>query len=826
MSKTSKKQIKQFDIRHFFNLLMIFAVLCSASTADAYQLKDYKWPQPSTSFYVDIPGENGLWNDAFETAMYEWGAYTIFNFGIYRGSYEDPCDSPDGRNGVGFEYTNCGDAWGATTLASEQSWASNGVSTQSDIIFNSNKPWDVYSGPLLHYANDFHRVAVHELGHTLGLNHEDSVGVSTIMGTYTSDITVPRQDDINGVAALYLSPVPINGICGSSDGVSFDNAPTTNLCSVGTATTVTGTGPWYWRCGGSNGGNTGYCAASINSYPNLTPYQPSGWSSKIVVSTTTGTTTDAATIYNTDNVYIDWAVLNDSERAAGAFVTGLYVDGGLVYSWSTTSLAGFYYTNVIDYPLGTLSTGSHTISILADSNGDLPEGNESDNQYTKTITINIVAPVDSDGDGVIDDNDNCPNTPAGTVVDANGCALPPADTDNDGVIDDNDNCPLTANTNQEDADNDGLGDACDGLLDSDGDGIAGNLDNCPAIANPDQLDTDDDGIGDSCEEAAENNTPEITSTPSTTALEGEPYNYQFTATDPDSDPLTLSAVELPVWLSFSSATGELEGTPEYQDAGENTVTLQASDGIDDTEQTFTVTVSFTDQDNDGLPDTWETDNGLDPTIDNSGTDSDGDGVSDVDEYEAGTDPSVFDEPEDLDIPELTYQVNGIQVSISWSVVPEATGYILSYVPYPYNGHDVIATFDVGDAATFDAELWDGAAYLIAVQAYNNHGNSNYSNVEHFVIELAPPEPPVMSYEFTSNVITISWTVDDTADGYLLSYAPSPYTGPETIHSIDMGEDTSVQYTIPVGSHYYIAVQAYNAKGASQYSNIEEVTADE
>ena len=55
------------------------------------------------------------------------------------------------------------------------------------------------------------------------------------------------------------------------------------------------------------------------------------------------------------------------------------------------------------------------------------------------------APVitDTDNDGVIDDNDNCPNTPAGTVVDANGCALPPADTDNDGVIDDNDNCPNT-----------------------------------------------------------------------------------------------------------------------------------------------------------------------------------------------------------------------------------------------------------------------------------------------------------------------------------------------------------------------------------------------
>lgn len=34
-----------------------------------------------------------------------------------------------------------------------------------------------------------------------------------------------------------------------------------------------------------------------------------------------------------------------------------------------------------------------------------------------------VAPTDSDGDGVVDTQDQCPNTPAGTSVDANGCAI-------------------------------------------------------------------------------------------------------------------------------------------------------------------------------------------------------------------------------------------------------------------------------------------------------------------------------------------------------------------------------------------------------------------
>lgn len=50
------------------------------------------------------------------------------------------------------------------------------------------------------------------------------------------------------------------------------------------------------------------------------------------------------------------------------------------------------------------------------------------------------APQDSDGDGVIDANDQCPGTPAGVAVDAVGC---PLDSDNDGVPDYQDQCPGT-----------------------------------------------------------------------------------------------------------------------------------------------------------------------------------------------------------------------------------------------------------------------------------------------------------------------------------------------------------------------------------------------
>ncbi|MBU0532986.1 thrombospondin type 3 repeat-containing protein [Candidatus Micrarchaeota archaeon] len=80
------------------------------------------------------------------------------------------------------------------------------------------------------------------------------------------------------------------------------------------------------------------------------------------------------------------------------------------------------------------------------------------------------------------------------------------DSDGDGLLDKCDNCPNTANANQSDVDSDGIGDACDNCAsynpsqyDSDKDGIADACDNCPYVSSTSQTDTDGDGIGDLCD---------------------------------------------------------------------------------------------------------------------------------------------------------------------------------------------------------------------------------------------------------------------------------------------------------------------------------------
>lgn len=128
------------------------------------------------------------------------------------------------------------------------------------------------------------------------------------------------------------------------------------------------------------------------------------------------------------------------------------------------------------------------------------EWSETDNNLLATLGVNLQlggqkpasAPRDTDGDGVTDDLDKCPDTPKGVSVDASGC---PLDSDGDGVPDYLDKCPDTPKGVAVDTN------GCE--LDSDGDGVCDSSDKCPNTPKGVEVDengcppdTDGDGVPD------------------------------------------------------------------------------------------------------------------------------------------------------------------------------------------------------------------------------------------------------------------------------------------------------------------------------------------
>jgi len=143
------------------------------------------------------------------------------------------------------------------------------------------------------------------------------------------------------------------------------------------------------------------------------------------------------------------------------------------------------------------------------------EGSENDMflLHSAGLTFNFGKKKDADKDGISDNRDKCPATPAGIQVDKDGC---PLDKDSDGVADYLDECVdiagIIALNGCPDTDNDGIADknddcpdvkglaAFNGCPDTDGDGIADKNDRCPDVAGLQALkgcpDSDKDGVAD------------------------------------------------------------------------------------------------------------------------------------------------------------------------------------------------------------------------------------------------------------------------------------------------------------------------------------------
>lgn len=205
-----------------FRLLILSAlVLCGATQARAY-VREFnegvpiEWNKNRTvlmhlSLPTGGPFEDGSasFNAIAETALSIWNQNLVhMKFAVDRNSILPPADI-DGNTSVLMSTTIYGEAFGKSTLAVTLVSPRANHLLEADVIFNALFDWDSYRGAAPHDGADFRRVALHEFGHVLGLEHPDQAtpkqNVAAIMNSVISGIDTLQPDDINGAKSIYDS---------------------------------------------------------------------------------------------------------------------------------------------------------------------------------------------------------------------------------------------------------------------------------------------------------------------------------------------------------------------------------------------------------------------------------------------------------------------------------------------------------------------------------------------------------------------------------------------------------------------------------------------
>ena len=91
-----------------------------------------------------------------------------------------------------------------------------------------------------------------------------STGTASVVGgSASTSWTWSCTGSDGGVTATCTAPAGVDGACGPTSGTNVSSVPggSSGLCSSGTASAVTGSNPWDWTCAGTGSGTTASCSA-------------------------------------------------------------------------------------------------------------------------------------------------------------------------------------------------------------------------------------------------------------------------------------------------------------------------------------------------------------------------------------------------------------------------------------------------------------------------------------------------------------------------------------------------------------------------------------